>query len=78
MAHRTTLALACLGLVGAGVGLAMRPNRVRWNRRTIQLVEELKHAALAQETMAVTFGGFDQLPEPVAKDLRLALTEGSP
>ena len=82
MAHGTTVSSACLGLVGAGVGLAVYLNRVRWDRKTLRLVEELKHPDSAQgtkqETTKVTFGGFNQLPEPVAKYLRLALTEGQP
>ena len=60
------------------MGLAVYLNRVRWDRETLRLVEELKHPVLAQETTKVTFRGFDQLPEPVARYLRLALKEGQP
>lgn len=78
MTSRIRLSLACLGLVGAGVGLAMRSNQARWDRRTLQLVGVLRHQAPAQEMRAVSFEGFGQLPEPVARYLRLALKEGQP
>lgn len=76
MTPRTRFYLACLGLTSTGVGLATCLNRVRWDRKTLQLVEELRHPALAQEMKTVSFKDFDQLPEPVARYLRLALKEG--
>ncbi len=78
MVSRTKLTLAFLSLVGVGAGLAMCFNRGRWDRKTLQFVEALRHPVPAQETRTVSFEDFDQLPEPVAKYLRLALKEGQP
>lgn len=70
--------LAGLGLVSAGVGLALRSGTSRWNAETARMVERLKQAATASEVKTVSFMDFDSLPAPVARYFRFALKDGQP
>ncbi len=70
--------LAGLGLMGAGVGLALRSGASRWNAETARMVERLKQAATASEAKTVSFMDFDSLPAPVARYFRFALKDGQP
>ncbi|MBI3995852.1 MAG: hypothetical protein HY349_07740 [Nitrospirae bacterium] len=72
------LILGGLGLVGAGLGLAIGFGSARWNGKTAQFVDKLTQATPRKEARRVTFSDFEQLPSPVANYFRWALKEGQP
>lgn len=78
MALWAKFTLAGLGLIGAGLGLAISFGSTRWRGQTAEFVGRLIQAFHRGETATVTFNGFDQLPAPVARYFRWALKEGQP
>lgn len=74
----TKLSLASLGLIGVGVGIAIRLGSSNWMHKTSQLVENLKRSLATREMKTVSFKDFDQLPAPVARYFRRVLTDGQP
>lgn len=78
MTHRAKLSLVGLAWIGTGVGLAAWLGASRWKRKTLYLVEKFIQPTPSHEMKTVSFANFGQLPVPVAKYLRLALTEGQP
>lgn len=78
MARWMKLALAGLGLIGAGLASAAWFGSVRWSGATSRYVERLLQNPAQQKGKTVVFENFEQLPPPVAKYLRFALKEGQP
>jgi hypothetical protein len=70
--------LGGLGLVGVGLGLAIRLASARWNGQTSRLVDKLFQVLPGESQKTVTFKEFDLLPAPVARYFRWALKEGQP
>jgi hypothetical protein len=78
MALWTALTLAAFGFLGLGLALAVRLGSARQDRATARAVETLVRGAPRQAAGTVTFEGFDRLPAPVRRYLRLTLKEGQP
>ena len=78
MNNRTKLSLTSLGLLGAGVGFALRVSAANWKAETARIVEKLKQSALSNKTTLVSFNDFGNLPAPVARYFRFALQEDQP
>ena len=78
MALWVKLALAVLGLVGMGFGLAIWFGSVHWNGKTSQFVEKLIQTSPRGNAKKVSFEDIEKLPAPVAKYFQLALKEGQP
>jgi len=78
MKNRTKVSLTSLGLLSAGVGLAIRVGAAKWKTETARIVEKLKQTAFSNKTTLVSFNDFGNLPAPVQRYFRFALPEGQP
>lgn len=69
-----------IGLTGAFLGGTIRRGSSNWNKKTSNLLEELRQSETLPGGGAgtVNFKDFETLPPPVAKYFRLALKDGQP
>ena len=70
--------LILVGVAGLSAVAALWIASARWNRATAQAADSLLQAVPQQGIGAVNFTEFDELPPPVAKYFRWALTDGQP
>jgi len=70
------LVLAILILFGSAAGAAYWIGTVSWKKETARMVEKLSEAAPRQEAKTVSFRTIANLPAPVLRYFRMALTDG--
>lgn len=78
MSRWVKVPLILVGVVGVSAVAALWIASARWNRTTAQVADSLLQAVPPLGIGTVSFAELDQLPPPVAKYFRWALTDGQP
>ena len=78
MALWIKIALISAGTLCATLGLALSLASNRWEHETSQAVISITASGAATPTGTVSFESFEDLPTPVARYFRWALTDGAP
>ncbi len=72
------VALVGIGIASLGLVLIAWAGSIRWSRRSSQLKSKLTVSTQSPKGSSVSFDDISRLPAPVAKYLRLVLTDGRP